>query len=294
MRKNFGLLIVDKPVGPTSHHVVNLVRRGTGIRKVGHAGTLDPRASGVLVLCLGSATRLSEYLSTSAKRYEATVRFGASTKTFDADGEVVRRTDVSPTVEQIQAVLPRFRGEIQQIPPPFSAIKVQGRKAYELARRGEEVELDPRTVHIFELKIVSYQPPDLSLSVDCSAGTYIRSLAHELGEVLEAGAHLAALRRTKAGPFTLRDAVPLPRLEVGFVTDKWEQHLRPATDALPELPTVEVDGETLELIRNGHRIPAEPGAKGVAKAIGPDGDLVALLEIVNGDDEYQPRKVFIG
>ena len=294
MRKNFGLLIVDKPVGPTSHHVVNLVRRGTGIRKVGHAGTLDPRASGVLVLCLGSATRLSEYLSTSAKRYEATVRFGASTKTFDADGEVVRRTNISPTVEQIQAVLPRFRGEIQQIPPPFSAIKIQGQKAYELARRGEEVELEPRTVHIFELKIVSYQPPDLSLSVDCSAGTYIRSLAHELGEVLETGAHLAALRRTKAGPFTLRDAVPLPRLEVGFVTDKWEQHLRPATDALPELPTVEVDGETLELIRNGQRIPAGPGAKGVAKAIGPDGDLVALLEIVNGDDEYQPRKVFIG
>lgn len=294
MRKNFGLLIVDKPVGPTSHHVVNMVRRGTGIRKVGHAGTLDPRASGVLVLCLGSATRLSEYLSTSAKRYEAVVRFGTSTRTFDADGEIVRRTDKSPTLEQIQATLPRFRGEIEQVPPPFSAIKVQGRKAYELARRGEDVELEARTVHIFELKVVSYQPPDLSLSVDCSAGTYIRSLAHELGEALEAVAHLAALRRTRAGPFTTRDAVPLPRLEVGFVTDKWEQHLRPASDALPDLPVVEVEGETLELLRNGHRIPAEPGATGVAKAIGPDGDLVALLEVVDGENEYQPRKVFIG
>ncbi len=294
MRKNFGLLIVDKPVGPTSHHVVNLVRRGTGIRKVGHAGTLDPRASGVLVLCLGSATRLSEYLSTSPKRYEAVVRFGTSTKTFDADGEIVRRSDTLPTLAQVQGILPQFRGEIEQVPPPFSAIKVQGRKAYELARRGEDVELEPRTVHIFELKVVSYQPPDLSLSVDCSAGTYIRSLAHELGEALESGGHLAALRRTKAGPFTLRDAVPLPRLEVGFVTDKWEQHMRPASDALPDLPVVEVDGETLDLVRNGHRIPAEPGATGLAKAIGPDGDLVALLEVVNGDNEYQPRKVFIG
>jgi tRNA pseudouridine55 synthase len=294
MRKNFGLLIVDKPVGPTSHHVVNLVRRGTGIRKVGHAGTLDPRASGVLVLCLGSATRLSEYLSTSAKRYEAVVRFGTSTKTYDADGEIVRRSDTLPTLAQVQGILPKFRGEIEQVPPPFSAIKVQGQKAYELARRGEDVELEPRTVHIFDLKVVSYQPPDLSLAVDCSAGTYIRSLAHELGEALESGAHLAALRRTKAGPFTLRDAVPLPRLEVGFVTDKWEQHLRPASDALPDLPAVEVDGETLDLVRNGHRIPSEPGATGLAKAIGPDGDLVALLEVINGDNEYQPRKVFIG
>jgi tRNA pseudouridine55 synthase len=294
MRKNFGLLIVDKPIGPTSHHVVNLVRRGTGIRKVGHAGTLDPRASGVLVLCLGSATRLSEYLSTSAKRYEAVVRFGTSTRTFDADGEIVRRSETLPTLAQVQGILPKFRGEIEQIPPPFSAIKVQGQKAYELARRGEDVKLEPRTVQIFELKVVSYQPPDLSLSVDCSAGTYIRSLAHELGEALESGAHLAALRRTKAGPFTLRDAVPLPRLEVGFVTDKWEQHVRPASDALPDLPVVEVDGETLDLVRNGHRIPAEPGVTGMVKAIGPDGDLVALLETVDGDSEYQPRKVFIG
>jgi tRNA pseudouridine55 synthase len=294
MRKNFGLLIVDKHIGPTSHHVVNLVRRGTGIRKVGHAGTLDPRASGVLVLCLGSATRLSEYLSTSAKRYEAVVRFGTSTRTFDADGEIVRRSETLPTLAQVQGILPKFRGEIEQIPPPFSAIKVQGQKAYELARRGEDVKLEPRTVQIFELKVVSYQPPDLSLSVDCSAGTYIRSLAHELGEALESGAHLAALRRTKAGPFTLRDAVPLPRLEVGFVTDKWEQHVRPASDALPDLPVVEVDGETLDLVRNGHRIPAEPGVTGMVKAIGPDGDLVALLETVDGDSEYQPRKVFIG
>lgn len=294
MRKNFGLIIVDKPVGPTSHHVVNLVRRGTGIRKVGHAGTLDPRASGVLVLCLGAATRLSEYLSTSPKEYEAVVRFGVSTKTFDSDGEIVRRTDTSPTVEQIKAILPKFRGEIQQVPPPFSAIKVQGQKAYELARRGEDVELEPRTVRIHQLKIVAYQPPDLSLSVECSAGTYIRSLAHELGEALGSGAHLAALRRTKAGPFTLREAVPLPRLEVGFVTDKWEQHVRLASDALPDLPVVEVEGETLDLIRNGHRIPAEPGVIGTAKAIGPDGDLVALLEVVSGEDKYQPRKVFIG
>jgi tRNA pseudouridine55 synthase len=290
----FGLLIVDKPVGPTSHKIVTLVRRGMGIRKVGHAGTLDPRASGVLVLCLGPATRLSEYLSTSSKRYEAVVRFGAATQTYDSEGQIVRQTDKTPTRAEIEALLPEFRGEIEQVPPPFSAIKVRGKKAYELARQGEDVDLEPRTVTIHHLEILNYKAPDLVLDVECTAGTYIRSLAHEFGERLSCGAHLAKLRRTKAGPFTLEDAVPLPKLEVGFLTGKWEQYVRPAVDALPDTPVVRLEGEMLERIRFGHRIPAEAGSKGIARAIGPNGELVAILEAVEDAEEWHPRKVFQG
>jgi tRNA pseudouridine55 synthase len=291
--KAFGLFIVDKPVGPTSHKIVSMVRQGTGVRKVGHAGTLDPRASGVLVLCVGPATRLSEYLSTSEKRYEAVVRFGSSTETYDAEGDVVRQSDSAPTLEEIEAMLPEFRGDIQQIPPPYSAIKVEGRKAYELARAGEEVDLEPRDVTVTRLEVLDYQPPDVVLDVECSAGTYIRSLAHDLGDRLGMGAHLADLRRTKAGPFDTEDAVPLPKLEVGFLTGKWEQYMRPAADALPDFPMVHLDEEAYDLVRNGRRIPAEPGAEGLARAIGPNGELVAVLEAVPEENEWHPSKVFI-
>ena len=290
--KDFGLLVVDKPVGPTSHHVVQAVRRGTRVRKVGHAGTLDPRASGVLVLCLGAATRLSEYLSTSTKRYEAIVRFGAATRTYDTEGEVTRHTGIAPPLEEIEAALPKFTGEIQQIPPPFSAIKVKGRKAYEMARAGEDVRLEPRGVTIFELEAVAYDPPDLTLGVMSSAGTYIRSLAHDLGEVLSTGAHLASLRRTKAGPFSLEDTIPFAKLEGYFVTGAWEQYVLPAKDALPDLPILDINLETMKMIRNGHRIAAEPGASGLARAIGPDGELAAILESVEDGTMWHPRKVF--
>ncbi len=291
--KNFGLLIVDKPVGPTSHHVVNIVRRGTGIRKVGHAGTLDPRASGVLVLCLGAATRLSEFLSTSTKRYQAIIRFGTTTRTYDSEGEVVRETGNVPTQKDIEAVLPDFTGEISQIPPPFSAIKVKGKKAYELARKGEEPDLEPRVVTIYDLVVSTYKPPDLALEVECSAGTYIRSLAHDLGEVLSCGAHLAALRRLKAGPFAIKDAVPLPKLEVGFMVDKWERYVTPAADALPDFPVVHIEVEDMDRVKNGIRIPAEPGSSGLARGISPDGELVAVLEAVEDGTLWHPRKVFI-
>lgn len=291
--KDFGLIIVDKPVGPTSHQVVNIVRRGTGIRKVGHAGTLDPRASGVLILCLGAATRLSEYLSTSSKRYQAVVRFGLATRTYDAEGDVLRETGSAPARKDIEAALPQFMGEIHQVPPPYSAIKISGKKAYELARKGEEPNLEPREVIIHDLKISSYKPPDLTLEIGCSAGTYIRSLAHDLGVVLSTGAHLAALRRIKAGPFAIEDAVPLPKLEVGFMVDKWERYVAPAVDALPEFPKVSVTEEDLEKIRHGHRLIAEEGSVGFARGVGPDGELVAVLEAVEDGSLWHPRKVFI-
>jgi tRNA pseudouridine55 synthase len=292
--KDFGLIIVDKPLGPTSHQVVGMVRKGTGIRKVGHAGTLDPRATGVLVLCLGAATRLSEYLSGTTKEYEAIVRFGVSTRTFDADGEVTRRSGRTPTRREIEQVLPAFRGEIEQRPPPFSAIKVQGRKAYEMARAGDDPELAPRTVNLTRLELRSYQPPDLALRIECSAGTYIRSLAHDLGEQLGTGAHLAGLRRTRAGSFTLDQATPWPMLEVGMMTDKWERYVRPATDALPELSAVIVAPEGVESLRFGHRIPAAAPSAGLAMAVDESGVLIAILEAVDEGSMWHPRKVFVG
>jgi tRNA pseudouridine55 synthase len=291
---HFGLLIVDKPVGPTSHQVVNVVRRGTGIRKVGHAGTLDPRASGVLVLCLGSATRLSEYLSTASKRYQAVIRFGSATRTYDAEGDILHQTGKTPNRKEIEEVLPDFMGEISQVPPPFSAIKVSGSKAYELAREGKDVELDPRQVTIHDLQFTSYKAPDLSVEIECSAGTYIRSLAHDLGERLSTGAHLAALRRIKAGPFTIEDAIPFPKLEVGFMVDKWERYIVPAIEALPDFPIVKVSQEELDHVRHGHRIPAKPGSSGLARGVSYDGELIAIFEAVEDGTQWHPRKVFVG
>jgi len=291
--KDFGLIIVDKPVGPTSHQVVAIVRKGTGIRKVGHAGTLDPRASGVLVLCLGAATRLSEYLSATTKEYEATVRFGISTRTFDGDGEITRQSGRTPTRREIEQCLPRFRGLLEQQPPPFSAIKVQGRKAYEIARAGDDPELTPRTVNITRLELRSYQPPDLALRIECSAGTYIRSLAQDLGEQLGTGAHLAGLRRTRAGPFRLEQATPWPMLEVGMMTDKWERYVLPPTEALPELTAVVVPPEGVEAIRFGHPIPTASPSSGMAKAVDGGGELIAILEAVDDGKLWHPRKVFL-
>ncbi len=291
--KDFGLILVDKPLGPTSHHIVHRVRLGTGIRKVGHAGTLDPRASGLLVLCLGAATRLSEYVSTSAKRYEAVVRFGAATRTYDSDGEVVSRSAAIPTREQIEAYLPGFSGEIEQVPPPFSAVKVSGQRAYDLARSGKDVDLSPRTITIYALHVREYQPPDLALEVECSAGTYIRSLAHDLGARLGSGAYLAALRRTKAGPFDISQAVTLDRLEAAFLDGTWVDSILPATEALPGFIRVRLDAEQVERIRRGHRVPAVPESSGLACGLNPQGELVAILESADEGQMWHPRKVFL-
>ncbi|MCK5635307.1 MAG: tRNA pseudouridine(55) synthase TruB [Anaerolineales bacterium] len=290
--KRFGLILVDKPTGPTSHKVVSIVRRETGVRKVGHAGTLDPRASGVLILCMGAATRLSEYLSTASKRYEAVIRFGASTKTYDAEGDAVRITGAVPTEEDIKAILPEFTGKIEQIPPPYSAIKIKGKKAYELARAGKEFDLAARDVTIYHMALLEYRPPDLVLEIECSAGTYIRSLAHDLGEQLGTGAHLANLRRTKVGHFTIEDCVSLRKLELGFIDGTWVEYMRPAVDALPDLQRIEVNGKIYEDITFGRLIPADPSASGTALAIGPDGDLIAILEAVEDGAKWHPKKVF--
>ncbi len=288
-----GVLVVDKPVGLTSHDVVQIIRRGTGIRRAGHTGTLDPRASGVLVILVGPAVRLSEYVSASDKRYQATVRLGASTDTYDAEGTILSTRSVEDVTEDtFNEILQTFTGEIIQVPPPYSAVKVKGRKAYEMAREGEEVILEPRTINVYSLEILEWSLPEVVIDVYCSSGTYVRSLANDLGKSLGTGAHLVGLRRTKSGRFTLRDAVPLRRLQDSFNAGEWYRFLIPAAEALADWPMVELDADQVELIRHGHRIPVEPGQKGWARGVSEQGDLVALLEVDEESGEWQPRKVF--
>jgi tRNA pseudouridine55 synthase len=287
-----GVLVVDKPVGLTSHDVVQIIRKGTNIRRAGHTGTLDPRASGVLVVLIGPAVRLSEYVSASDKRYQAIIRLGTTTDTYDADGRVVSSSPVTVTEEQFEKVLKQFIGEIEQVPPPYSAVKIKGRKAYELARDGEEVDLQPRKIQVYNLELLEWAPPEAVIDVYCSSGTYVRSLAHDLGEALGCGAHLVGLRRTKSGRFTLRDAVPLRKLREAFDAGNWYQYLIPAAEALSDWPAVELSTEQVEAIRHGHRISAQPGATGWARGISEQGELVALLEVDPATAEWQPRKVF--
>jgi len=288
-----GVLVLDKPIGLTSHDVVQIVRRGTGIRRAGHTGTLDPRASGVLVILVGPAVRLSEFVSASDKRYQATIHMGSSTDTYDSEGAITDETPVEDIEEEaFDEILQTFVGEIEQVPPPYSAVKVKGRKAYEMARKGEEVELEPRKINVYSLDVLEWAPPETVTDVYCSSGTYVRSLANDLGQAMGTGAHLIGLRRTKSGRFTLRDAVPLRRLREAFDAGDWYKFLIPAAEALADWPMVELDADEVEKVRHGHRVPAEPDQTGWARGVTQQGDLVALLEVVDDDQEWQPRKVF--
>jgi tRNA pseudouridine55 synthase len=290
-----GALVVDKPTGMTSHDVVQAIRNGTGIRRVGHTGTLDPRASGVLVVLVGPAVRLSEYVSASDKRYQAIVRMGASTDTFDADGKFTRKSDtpINVTEAQFEEALKKFIGHIEQTPPPYSAVKVQGRKAYEMAREGEEVDLAPRTIDVYHLEVLEWAPPEVVIDVHCSSGTYVRSLANDLGEMLGCGAYLVGLRRTKSGRFSLRDATPLRKLQEAFKSGNWAQYLIPAAEALTDWPAIELDPDQVDAIKHGHRVPAAEDAKpGMVRAVSMAGELVALMDLDEEARQWRPKKVF--
>ncbi len=293
-----GILVVDKPVGLTSHDVVEIIRKGTNIRRAGHTGTLDPRASGVLVILVGPAVRLSEFVSASDKRYQAIIRLGGATDTYDADGRFTGqvRTPVNVTEAQFNEVLQRFVGEIEQTPPPYSAVKVQGRKAYEMARQGEEVELAPRIINVYHLEVLEWAPPEVVIDVHCSSGTYVRSLANDLGTALGCGAYLVGLRRTKSGRFSLRDATPLRKLQEAFTIGNWYQFLIPAAEALAEWPAVELNPDEVEEVKHGHRVKAAADTKpGLVRGVSMAGELIAIMDLATGEDgslEWQPKKVF--
>ena len=289
-----GILIVDKPSGMTSHDVVAIIRKGTGLRRIGHTGTLDPRASGVLVILIGPAVRLSEYLVSDQKGYEAMIRFGSVSDTYDGDGKVVQTGHEAPEdEEEIMDAMSDFLGEIVQVPPAYSAIKIHGQRAYDLARKGQEVNLNARKVTIYSFDFIEYARPDLTADISCSSGTYIRSIAHDLGQKLGCGAYLSGLRRTLSGNFSLRDAVPLATLQKSFEEGNWYQYLIPAAEALNEYEEVFLDMDTEADILHGRRIPAEPGThEAMGKAVSEQGELIALLEYMPETKEWKPRKVF--
>ncbi|HTW21603.1 MAG TPA: tRNA pseudouridine(55) synthase TruB [Mycobacteriales bacterium] len=282
-----GLVVVDKPGGWTSHDVVARVRRLAGTRRVGHGGTLDPMATGVLVVGVGQATRLLGHLAKDDKDYDATIRLGTTTTTDDADGEIV--TDAGGdaaerlATDAIAAALAVLTGEIEQVPSTVSAIKVDGVRAYRRARAGEELTLAPRRVRVDRFDLVARRGRDLDVRVTCSTGTYVRALARDLGAALGVGAHLTALRRTRVGGFTIRDARTLEELERDLVV------VPLAAAVAAGFPKVEVDEEQARRIGQGQRLlidlPASP-----AGVFGPDGRVVALVE--DRDGVAQPRCVF--
>lgn len=279
-----GLIVVDKPEGWTSHDVVARVRGIAGTKRVGHLGTLDPIATGVLPLMIGQATRLAQFWDKSEKEYEAVVRFGFATSTYDRGGEPCG-PDTAPniTAEHIEACLVPMRGEIEQAPPPVSAKKIGGVPAYKLARRNVAVNLAPVKVSIYELALLGVAGTRARLRIRCSTGTYVRSIAHQLGLSLGCGAHIEALARTRSGPFRIDQAIPLDRLQEMKNEGKLAEALIPARDLLPEFPSVFVDDVTVTYIRQGRDFNVSPfrvdaGAAHV-KAIGPDGSLVAIGRI---------------
>ncbi len=283
-----GFLNIDKPAGMTSHDVVARVRRLAGQKRVGHGGTLDPLATGVLPVALGGATRLVDYLVEDRKRYRADARLGVTTTTDDAEGEVVSEQPVPPLGHAaIQAAIAPFIGTIQQIPPMYSAIQVGGQRMYDLARRGEIVELAARTVTIDEIRIIDWQPPVLTLDVVCGKGTYIRALARDLGAALGCGAHLAALRRTGVGPLRIDAAVPLATLQ--NEPAHLPEHLLPPEAAVAALPRIDMDQTRAERIRHGLPF-AHNAVGGLARVHDEHGALLALVR--RADDVWQPFKVF--
>jgi tRNA pseudouridine55 synthase len=283
-----GFLNVDKPSGLTSHDVVNRVRRLAGTRRVGHAGTLDPLATGVLVIGVGRATRLLEYVAGQTKEYQAAVHFGVATTTYDAEGEIVAKRPITFTRAELESTLTQFRGEILQIPPMYSAIKKGGTSLYVLARQGKEVAREARPVTIHELELSHWESPVACLRVVCSTGTYIRSLAHDLGERLGCGAHLSALRRTSVGRFSMASAIPLETL----TADNWGQFCQPPDAAVAHLARLELDPDAARRLAMGQPIPRQLGepAIEIARVYAVHGEFIGVAVLEEGC--WRPKKIW--
>jgi tRNA pseudouridine55 synthase len=280
-----GVIVIDKPEGWTSHDVVAKARGIVRTKRVGHLGTLDPIATGVLPLVIERATRLAQFYTRSDKIYEGVVRFGWSTDSYDRTGEATsEKIQVSPDAAEVERLLAQFRGEFWQTPPPVSAKKVGGQRAYDLARKSLPVELEPVSVQVFSLTLLEVSGPDIRLRVHCSGGTYVRSMAHDLGRAMGCGAHLLELRRTASGEFEIGQALTIPRLQALAAEDRLAEALVPAAKMLPEFPCVLVDDATVGQIRHGRNFPASPfrsqPASRYVKAVTREGALVAIGEAV--------------
>ena len=303
-----GVLNLYKPSGPTSHDVVVQVRRAAQLKRVGHAGTLDPAASGVLLVCLGKATRIVEYLMDWPKAYRATAVLGAETDTEDATGSILRETDASEiSRDVVEDVLPRFTGEISQVPPMVSAVHHEGRRLYELARAGREVERTPRRVEVHSLRLTSFaQGPraEAVFDIECSKGTYVRTLCADIGRALDCGAYVSGLIRTAVGRFRIEDAVSLETVGEKAAEGRLGEVLHTIDEVLGEMPVVRVSDVDVARVMSGVTLPAGrlpeareglPAISEPARIHGPEGQLLAigkLSRLPDGEVVLKPEKVF--
>ena len=277
-----GIIIIDKPQEWTSNDVVSRLRRVFNTRRIGHGGTLDPMATGVLPVFVGRATRGVEFFEHAEKVYEATLRFGLTTDTEDITGKTITETEVSLTEEDLQAVLPKFRGDILQVPPMYSAIKVNGQKLYDLARKGREVERQPRPITIHELELLEFSGNEARLRVRCSKGTYIRTLCKDIGEALGCGGCMAALRRVEAGEYTLEGSIPLRQLlDISEAGEDVEHLLRPVDTMFASHKKLNLNEKQARLVKNGNAF-ASDCADGTYRVYAPDGEFLALCRAENG------------
>jgi tRNA pseudouridine55 synthase len=293
-----GILNINKATGMTSHDVVASIRRLLKQKRVGHTGTLDPAASGVLPICIGQGTRVAEYLSESGKAYQAEIVFGVETDTYDSEGVVVRSASVADlTRAQIEQALQHFIGQQMQVPPRYSAVKLQGKPAYKLARGGENIFLEPRPITIYRLEVIDWLLPRLILAIECSKGTYIRSLAHDAGEQLGCGAHLAALVRTRSGPFSLTDSITLEQLADAFAAgndQKVVRYLYPLDIALQQYPALTLDDATVERVLHGNPFNYDEYIRAdLARVYDRAGRFLAIAAWDGQRGLWQPRKVLL-
>jgi tRNA pseudouridine55 synthase len=293
-----GVVVVDKPPGPTSHDIVAAARRALREKSIGHAGTLDPQATGVLALACGKATRLVRFFSAADKAYEATLRFGITTDTYDSSGQVVAETAARPTREAVAAALASLMGERLQTPPAYSAKKIDGHRAYDLARQARPVEVSPVRVTLVESELLTWSGDEAVIRLTCSAGFYVRTLAHEIGQLVGSGACLSALRRTRSGSFTLESAVGMDALMTGGATPI------PMSELLPELSAVSVDADGVTRVLHGRDLSRQqyhPAADGAplhaagawTRVLGPTGDLVAVASPGPAPGVLHPSVVLI-
>ncbi|OGN89614.1 MAG: tRNA pseudouridine(55) synthase TruB [Chloroflexi bacterium RBG_13_46_14] len=303
-----GILNINKPEGPTSFNIVSRVKKLTGEKRVGHAGTLDPAASGVLPVCLGSGTRVIEYLMEGAKDYRAEIEFGKTTDTYDAAGSITSLTDSSSVNRnQIETALNNFLGKIQQVPPIYSALKRKGKPYYELARAGIDVEIASRPVMIHNITVRDWKPPVVTIDVTCGKGTYIRSIAHDLGQIIGCGAHMKSLERRKYGPFSIDDAVSIDELERSCSGNFWQRYIHPIDSVLLHLKSIVVNDDIMQDIQHGRTFEnnnisiqtftdqsqPEEFQETRCRAYGLDGCFLGILRYVSETGQWKPEKVFI-
>ncbi len=293
-----GILNIDKPLGMTSMDVVRRIKRASRQKRVGHGGTLDPIASGALPICLGQATRMMEYLINGTREYRSTVELGAETDTYDAFGEVTGRNDPSSvTLEDVERALGSFEGKIEQVPPMYSALKRQGKRLYHLARAGIQVEREPRKVEVLSIELIDWSPPCLTVDVTCGRGFYMRSLAHDLGQVLRCGGHMKALVRLRSGPFTVSDAMTLADAEQKAREGAWQESLYAPDVVVGHMSAAIVGTRVQGMLRDG--LPFPPGLRvpcsqpeGRCRVYGADGRFVGIISFDASLGQWQPEKVF--